>query len=111
MGGAQGLTVPVAGGTISQLGLIPIGSTPVLGDPSSFINNPNVLGKPVFTTDTIAYPGQTTTDITDVLDTVRKITGLLDQPTVQQQTGLPQAQSVGGGQARGVDFSPLYQNT
>jgi hypothetical protein len=49
--------------------------------------------------------------LTDALRAANSINSLLNPPTIQQQAGLPQAQSVGGGQARGVDFSPLYQNT
>lgn len=59
MGGAQGLTVPVAGGTVTQLGFVPTGATPVLGDPRSFINNPTLLDRPVFTTDSLTMPGDT----------------------------------------------------
>jgi len=105
MGGAQGLTVPVAGGTVSQLGLIPVGATPVLGDPSSFINDPNVLGKPVFTTDTISYPGtESGISAQDALRAANTVKNMLAQPTVQQQAGLLGG---GGGQARGVDYSGL----
>jgi hypothetical protein len=49
--------------------------------------------------------------LTDALRAANSINSLLNPPTIQQQTGLPQTQSVGGGQARGVDFSPLYQNS
>jgi hypothetical protein len=49
--------------------------------------------------------------LTDALRAANSINSLLNPPTIQQQAGLPQAQSVGGGQARGVDFSPLYQNS
>jgi hypothetical protein len=59
MGGGQGLTVPVAGGTVSQLGFVPSNATPVLGDPRSFINNPTLLDRAVFTTDSLTMPGQT----------------------------------------------------
>lgn len=40
MGGGQGITVPVAGGTLTEAGVIPESYTPVLGDPNSFINQP-----------------------------------------------------------------------
>ena len=46
MGGAQGLTAAVPGGTVGELGFTPTGASPVLGDPSSFINNPAVTGQP-----------------------------------------------------------------
>ena len=47
MGGGQGLTVPVEGGTVGALGLTPTNASPVLGNPDSFINDPDVLGSPV----------------------------------------------------------------
>jgi len=46
MGGAQGLTAAVPGGTVGELGFTPTGASPVLGDPASFINNPAVTGQP-----------------------------------------------------------------
>jgi hypothetical protein len=51
MGGAQGLTVPVDGGTVGQLGFTANNASPVLGDPRSFINDPTVLGSPVMAVD------------------------------------------------------------
>lgn len=83
MGGAQGLTVPVAGGTVTASGFIPAGATIPLGG-----------GKEL--------------GLTDALRAANSIKNLL---TPQQQMGLPQQGLLGGGQARGVDFSPLYQNT
>ena len=86
MGGAQGLTVPVAGGTVTASGFIPAGATIPLG-------------------------GGPERSLLDNLRTANSINSLLNPPTIQQQAGLPQTQSAGGGQARGVDFSPLYQNS
>lgn len=107
MGGGTGLTVPVEGGTVSQLGFVPGGATPVLGDPSSFINNPNVLDNTVFTTDKLMAPGAATgMSATDALRLANQARGLLgagQNPIVPQQQGLPQ----GGGQAQGVDYSGL----
>jgi hypothetical protein len=40
MGGGQGITVPVSGGTLTEAGVIPDVFVPDLGDPSSFINQP-----------------------------------------------------------------------
>ena len=82
MGGAQGLTVPVTGGTVTASGLIPTGATVPLGGGGS--------------------------GVLDTLRTINSVRNMLTQPTVQQQAGLLGG---GGGQARGVDFSPLYQNT
>jgi hypothetical protein len=97
MGGAQGLTIPVAGGTISQLGLVPTGATPILGDPSSFINDPNLLGNAVFTTDTLTLPGETGLDLLDTARTIKSVTDLLGneqtQPRQQQQQPMSRPQS------------------
>jgi len=57
MGGGQGLTTevtdPTTGetGTLGQLGLTPEGAAPVLGDPESFINDPEVTGSPILAVD------------------------------------------------------------
>lgn len=40
MGGGQGITVPVTGGTLTEAGVIPETYVPVLGDETSFINQP-----------------------------------------------------------------------
>lgn len=40
MGGGQGITVPVSGGTLTESGVIPTNYVPDLGDPTSFINQP-----------------------------------------------------------------------
>jgi hypothetical protein len=40
MGGGQGLTVPVAGGTLTESGFVPDNTAANLGDPTSFINQP-----------------------------------------------------------------------
>jgi hypothetical protein len=82
MGGAQGLTVPVAGGTVTASGLIPTGATVPLGGPER-----------------------------SLLDNLRAANSIRNLLTPQQQMGLPQQGLLGGGQARGVDFSPMYQNT
>jgi len=78
MGGGQGLTTnvtnPVTGetGVVGGLGYTPTGAAPVLGNPSSFINNPNVTGQPVMSVDPAYYdvtppkvsvsPNKTTTE-------------------------------------------------
>jgi hypothetical protein len=58
MGGGAGLLASVPGGTVGSTGLTAAGSTPVLGDWSSFINQPDVLGQPVI--------GGGTAPITDI---------------------------------------------
>jgi hypothetical protein len=97
MGGAQGLSVGVPGGTITQAGLTPAGSVPVLGDAKSFINNPDVLGQPVIG---VEQPGISLQDAARAANAVKS---LLDQP---EQQGVPMDQG-GGMQARGVDYSEL----
>jgi hypothetical protein len=107
MGGGTGLAVGVPGGTVTQLGMVPTGATPVLGDPASFINNPNVLGNTVFSTDYLAAPGAATgMSASDALRLANQAKGLLgagQNPIVPQQQGLPQ----GGGGSQGVDYSGL----
>ncbi len=106
MGGGTGVTVPVSGGTVSQLGMVPTGATPVLGDPKSFINDPNVLGNTVFTTDTLLTPGAATgMSASDALRLANQARGLLgagQNPIIPQQQGLPQS-----GRSKGVDYSGL----
>lgn len=99
MGGGQGLTVPVEGGTISQLGFTPTNATPVLGSPSSFINNPEVIGQPVIQQGT---PSQISpTDVLRAANTLRQLAAP-DQP--QQQ---PQPQQTAQPNMTGVDYSGL----
>ena len=57
MGGGQGLTVPVEGGTVGSLGFTPTGASPVLGNLNSFINDPAVTGQPIMATE--PPPGMT----------------------------------------------------
>jgi hypothetical protein len=97
MGGGQGLTVPVAGGTITGAGFIPVGSTPALGDPSSFINDPNVLGQPVFSA------GGSTLSLTDALRGMNLANQLMAGG--QQPMGMPQQQAPF--QPTGVDYSGI----
>lgn len=112
MGGAQGLTVPVAGGTISQLGLVPTGAVPALGADglfsTSLVNDPNALGNAVFSTDSLAVPAAAGGGLSgmEALRTAAVANALLNRPQIPQQGLL----GGGGDQARGVDFSPIYQN-
>jgi hypothetical protein len=116
MGGAQGLTVPVAGGTISQLGLVPTGAVPALGTDGFFgpslVNDPNVLGNAVFSTDSLALPAVAGGGAgISALQAVGALGSLLGQPALPLASGGGGGGGGGGGQSRGVDFSPLYQNT
>lgn len=98
MGGASGITIPVPGATVSGAGIIPAGSTPVLGDPSSFINDPNVLGQPVLPTET----GIGVTDALRAANAVKNLLGAQQNPIVPQQARPQMA-------ARGVDTLTLPQ--
>lgn len=111
MGGAQGLTVPVAGGTISELGLVPIGAVPALGKDgffsTSLVNDPDVLGNAVFSTDSLAVPTVAAGGAgMSALQAAGALGSLLGQPALPLVSG-----GGGGGRTRGVDFSPLYLNS
>lgn len=99
MGGGQGLTVPVDTGTVGQLGLTPTGATPVLGSPSSFINNPDVLGQPVM------QQGTPTSGIslTDAYRAYNLANSLLNPPQPQQRNPY----MLMGQQPGAVDYASL----
>ena len=100
MGGGQGLTVPVTGGNVGELGFTPTGATPSLGDPSSFINNPAILG-----TDVIAQGTSTPIPITDILRGANALNNLLSGGEQQQVAGTQGMVQTGG--PTGVDYSAL----
>lgn len=56
MGGGYGFITPVEGGYMTSLGFVPTDHSQILGDPTSFINDPNVLGKTVIGPDTLRAP-------------------------------------------------------
>jgi hypothetical protein len=100
--GGVGLTVQVPGGTVGGGGFVPSDAVPVLGDPSSFINDPDVLGRPVINS------AAGTISLRDALDAARginRVSGLLG--------GGGGSQPVGGGSDPGqmpsgsVDVSNL----
>ena len=100
LGGAQGVTVPIPGGTVGQFGVTPTGATPVLGDPGSFINDPNVLG-----TDVIGQGAPSSISARDATRAARSAYSLLN-PAGAGGEGVDQGgaqQSMGG-----VDYSGLY---
>jgi len=101
MGGGQGLLAPVDGGTVGQLGLISDGATPVLGNPSSIINQPDVLGTPVLQQGT-----PPTISIQDALRGARLVNNLLtpQQPQVPNMLGRAQEALA---QQSGVDYNAL----
>jgi hypothetical protein len=49
MNGGQGATFNMPGGTMTASGFVPTGSQVALGDPNSFINNPNNTGQSAIT--------------------------------------------------------------
>ena len=98
MGGGQGLTADVYGGTVGQMGLTPTGATPVLGNQNSFINNPDVLGRSVMQQGTPA-----TISLQDALRAGRIANSLLNQPQQPQQP----IYDTQGMNATGMDYSQL----
>ena len=101
MGGGQGINVPVSGGTVGQLGTTPSGATPVLGDPGSFINDPNVLG-----TDVIPQGTPSGISLRDATRAARLANSLLNPAEAGGAGGVDS----GGAQQTmaGVDYSGLY---
>jgi len=72
--GGTGVTIPVEGGTIGAGGFTPEGAVPVIGDPGSFINDPNVIGQPVINVDTSAISLR---DAFDAARGINRVSGLL----------------------------------
>jgi hypothetical protein len=101
MGGGQGLSVPVSGGTVTEAGFTPTGATPVLGDPNSFINDPNVLGQPVIQD---ISPGLSARDVFDALRGARSVYNALNPPASGQAVGGGLVDTGGGFQPTGVQF-------
>ena len=100
MGGGTGLTVPVEGGTVGAGGFTPIGAVPVLGDPRSFINDPNVLGTPV-----MGAAATSGLSVMDALRGARLVNSLLNPPQQPgQQQPIGDAQGMG---ATGIDYNAL----
>jgi hypothetical protein len=101
LGGAQGVTVPIPGGTVGQFGVTPTGATPVLGSPGSFINDPNVLG-----TDVIGQGAPSSISARDAARAARSAYSLLNPAGAGGEGGVDSGgaqQSMGG-----VDYSGLY---
>jgi hypothetical protein len=95
MGGGQGLVVPVEGGYVTETGFTPEGATPVLGDPDSFINDPEVLGRPVIEDVSEGFGPR---DVLDTLRRARSVYNLLNPPA--------SGQAVGGGLLDDTGFQP-----
>lgn len=98
MGGGTGLLTSVPGGVVGATGLTAAGAVPVLGFPSSFINNPAVIGQPVI------GPAPSSS-LTDAFRTARLASSLMGQP---QQPQYP-TQQLPEMQAGAVDLLSLPQ--
>ena len=104
MGGGTGLLTSAAGGGIlGATGVTPIGAVPILGSPSSFINNPNVLGQPV-----IGAESAPTVSISNALRAVNLANSLFGQKPQQPQQQLLQ-QGMRGLQTTGIDLLNIPQ--
>jgi len=92
MGGAEGLTVNVPGGSVGATGFTPSNAVPSLGDPGSFINDPEVLGR-----DVIEVPEESLS-LRDVFRGARLVNSLMGggeaQPT-GRMVEMPQTQPTG----------------
>jgi X-X-X-Leu-X-X-Gly heptad repeat protein len=99
MGGGQGATVGVPGGTVGQGGFTPTEAVPVLGDPSSFINDPDVLGQPVI------EPESSSISLNDAFRAANLAQSLMAGQPQQQYPN----QQLSGTQATGVDLLSLPQ--
>jgi hypothetical protein len=98
MGGGQGLIIPVEGGLVGATGFTPIGATPSLGDPGSFINDPAVLGQPVI------QDVPSSISVTDALRGLNLANQLMGGGQ-QTATGFPAQQA--SFQPTGVDYSGI----
>jgi len=107
MGGGTGLLSSVPGGVIGATGFTPAAAVPILGSPSSFINNPTVLGKPVIG----GNPAIAAPSITDVLKSVNLGKSLFgNQPQQQQQIQQPVQQQLASQlSGTGVDLLSIPQ--
>jgi hypothetical protein len=82
MGGGQGLTTPAFAdpgtipGTVGAKGVTPFNAVPDLGDPKSFINNPDVTGLPRLDSDIFKPPTNYTDVIKNIGDVISKLDGL-----------------------------------
>lgn len=95
MGGGQGITVPVSGGTLTEAGVIPPNYSFDLGDPNSFINQPAPSGSinlPVSVPTTTPTNIDTKLGLLDVAKIVLPIVGgsllnnAVNQPSANTQT-------------------------
>ena len=98
MNGGQGLTTDAFGelGEVGAKGLTPVNAVPDLGDPRSFINNPDVTGLPRLDSDVFKPTTNLTDSIKDIADVISKL-----DPTQKKSTA-------SGGSGGGLgDFGSL----
>lgn len=107
MGGGTGLLATVPGGVIGATGFTPAAAVPILGSPSSFINNPTLLGKPVIG----GNPAIAAPSISDVLKSANLARSLFGNRPTQQQVPLPTQQQRLASQlsGTGVDLLSIPQ--
>ena len=88
MGGAQGLTTKAFGelGQVGAKGFTPFNAVPDLGDPKSFINNPDVTGLPRLDSDIFKPTDlKTPTDLKEAIKNIGEVLTALD-PTAKKST-------------------------
>ena len=106
MGGGTGLLATVPGGVIGATGFTPAAAVPILGSPSSFINNPTLLGKPVIG----GNPAIAAPSITDVLKAANLGRSLFGAKPAQQAVQQPvQRQLASQLSGTGVDLLSIPQ--
>ena len=106
MGGGTGLLATVPGGVIGATGFTPAAAVPILGSPSSFINNPTLLGKPVIG----GNPAIAAPSITDVLRAANLGRSLFGARPAQQAVQQPvQRQLASQLSGTGVDLLSIPQ--
>ena len=87
MGGGQGLSVSVPGGTVAEGGFVPTGTLPNLGEPTSFINNPNAIEEAI-----AATPSPTGLTQSQVINLIQGVVGTLvasNAAQPEEQSGFP----------------------
>lgn len=111
MGGGQGLTVGVPGGTVGAGGFTAIDAVPVLGEPGSFINDPNVLGKDVIKAAGSSLSLADILEGADILKGAKLVNDLIGgggQPSTQRTMSRPRFTPTG---VSPLDLLKLYAST
>lgn len=106
MGGGTGLLATVPGGVIGATGFTPAAAVPILGSPSSFINNPTLLGKPVIGGNA-AIAGPSISDVLKTVNLGRSLFGA--KPTQQVPVPTQQQRLASQLSGTGVDLLSIPQ--